>query len=144
MSQHLRGLRLPPQLNQRRDCVQRVEQEVRLQLHLQSLKLRGSELALQFQRFECIALSTDMCLNDSDDPECESVDQDLESEPIQIEHAREHLDRRSMRLPLGDKQAEAPEQYQMDNSRNAGEKDLQRDGRQSARQNRWRLQAGKP
>ena len=49
MAQHLRRLMLPAQFHQRSDGVQRIEEEMRLQLHLQRLELRSGKLALQLE-----------------------------------------------------------------------------------------------
>src|SRR5215813_8753424 len=48
------------ELNESRECVQSIEQEVRLELHLQRLEMGDRQLALQFEGAHGVALGSEL------------------------------------------------------------------------------------
>src|SRR5581483_7555803 len=100
MLEHLHRLLLTPQLNQGRNRIQRIEQEMRLHLHLQCAELRLRKLLLQFERLHRIALRAHLELHHSDDAQHKPVDQNLDAETVEIEQTGPYLVRRGMGAPF--------------------------------------------
>src|SRR6266576_6289867 len=90
MGQHLDRLTLSPQFHQRSNSVERVEKKVRLQLHLQRTQVGGRELLLKLQGPHRIMLCAQLVLDDSGNPNYESVDQELDAKPVDVEQERPH------------------------------------------------------
>ena len=113
MPKHLgRGL-LPSQFDQGCDRIQRVEEEMRFQLHLQRAQVRGRELPLQFQRSYSLALGSNLQLDHRSQPENEAVHQQFHTKTIDAELAGPYGERAYFRMPLLSAKADTPNQEKM-------------------------------
>src|ERR1035438_2099109 len=124
MTEHFGRFLLAAKLNQGRNCVKRVEEKMRLQLHLESPQLRLGKLLLQRQRFHCIPLRAHLKLDNADHPQNESVDKNLNAEAIDVQQACPNCERRRM---CGIDEAETAQQEQMNDSKKAPDDHLDDD-----------------
>jgi len=122
--EHFGRFALLAEFDERGNGVKGVEEEVRLELHLEGFELGGGELALELEGADGFALGADLGLDGSDETKDESVDEDVEADAIELKHAGEGGKRGDGLAPLGDDNAEAAEENEVDGGESEGESEL--------------------
>jgi hypothetical protein len=129
---------LPAQLDQRGNGIERVEEEMRLKLHLERAQMGGRELALQLQSLDRIALGADLQLGDCGDAEDESVQEDFEAEAIDIEKVLPNGQRGGVRLPVCHDETQAAQEQQMRDAQPTAGEQIEADGAWRKAEEGWR------
>src|SRR5579864_8712088 len=117
MREHLDSLLLPAKLDQGCDRIQRVEKEVRLQLHLQSPQVSCREFFLQFERVHRGVLRAHLKFDNSYDSYDETIDQQFEANSIKVQLTCQGRPHRAMSTPIGYRKSHAAQGEQMNGSK---------------------------